>query len=239
MCGRCGNYVAKEPKLLAKTSIFGDIVAGREAVLKISLKNIGNLSSTAHYDFEMPEELDGKDIKSGSIEIDPGQSIDREYHLVPPKPGKYTIPAFDVVYTKSDGKEATVKIPQININVTGSPKLVASLNLSAPEFILGEEVLLLVKIANKGTAFAKNVRLQVFTPPTVISNETKTFIPTLGVNEERTAVIKLYPTFDGEHPVEVKLHYQTPPTQRGGPTNELIDLGTVKVEVRAGSVLTE
>ncbi len=224
---------------MVKAGFFGEIIAGREAILKISVKNIGNSSTLAHYGFEIPEELDGQEIISGDLELDSGQSTDREFHLIPPKPGKYTLPAFDVIYTRSDGEGASVKVPPINIQVNGLPKIVTSVNLSEPEYTLGEEVLLLVKIANKGTAFAKNIRLQVFTPPTVITNDTKTFLPTLSVNEERTAVIKLYPTFDGEHPVEVKLHYQTPPTQRGGPTNELIDLGIVNVEVRAGSVLTD
>ncbi len=234
VCTRCGNYVAKEPKLIVKTVVLGENVAGREMALKISMKNIGNLKTTARYGFQLPEELEAPEVKCEDVDMEPGQTIDREYHFVAGKPGKYELPAFDVVFTKGDGKESVTKHPPLTLHIEGLPKLITTVKLNAPEFTLGEEVLLFVKIANKGSAFARNIRLQVFTPPSLTVMDTKGFLAILGVNEERTALVRLFPNFDGKHQVELKLHYETPSTQRGGPPNQLMDAGTVDIEVRSG-----
>ncbi len=230
-CGRCGNFVAKEPKLQAKAAVIGDPIAGREVIFKVSVNNIGNRATSIDFSVSLPEELGGTEIKGEEIEMETGQKIEREYHFTPLKPGKFTVPTFDIYYTKSDNTEAAFQIPPINIAVDGMPKIVSSVEAGAPEVKLGEEVLLYVKIENKGTTFAKNIRLQVFTPPTVFHKETKTLLPTLGVDEKRTAVIKLVPIFDGEHPVEVRLHFQTPPTQKSGSANQEITAGSLTLKV--------
>lgn len=230
-CGRCGNFVAKEPKLQARATVVGDPIAGREMILKVSVNNIGNRGTKIDYDTNLPEELGSTQIKAENIELEPKQKIEREYLFTPTKPGKYTIPTFDIYYTKSDSTEGIFKVPPNNIQVDGMPKIVASIEMGSPEVKLGDEILIYVKIANKGTHFAKNIRLQVFTPPTVFTKETKTLLPTLSVDEERTAVIKLVPVFDGDHPVEVRLNYQTPPTQKAGSSNQEITAGSLTLKV--------
>lgn len=223
--------MAREPKLVARSVILGEMLAGREIILKISLKNVGNSPTTASYGLELPDEFEGEEVKCDDLELDRGQNIEREYHLVPKRPGKYSIPAFDVFFKKSDGDETSVNVAPINVQIDGMPKIKTTLDLSASEYELGEEVIIKVTMVNEGTSFAKNLKLQVFTPPTVLTRETKSFLPTLGVDEKRTALIKVYPAFDGKHPVELKLNYQTPPNQKGSVSNEVLSVGSVTIEV--------
>jgi len=230
-CPRCGVFVADEPLLQARSVLLGDMLAGREMILRVAVRNIGNARTECNYTFTIPEPID-EEIKGDEIVVEAGSTIEREYHFVPPRPGQYVIPSFELFYKKKHGEETSNKTKPVNFRIDGVPIISLSTDLSESEIRLGDEALLFVHMKNKGTSSAKNLRFKAFTPPTLSSRETHVVLPSLDVDEERTGVVKLRPLFDGEHLFEVRLQYQTPPTQKSGPKTEELSSNNIILQVK-------
>ncbi len=231
-CSRCGAFVADEPLLQARILLSGDLLAGREMILKVAVRNTGNERTECNYSFKLPEPLGKEEIKGEDIMIEPGSTIEREYHLVPPRPGQYGIPPFEVFYKKKNGDETSIKVAPVKFQIDGVPVINLNTEMAGSEVKLGDEVFLFVHMLNEGTASAKNLKFKAFTPPTLSSSETHVVLPSLDVDEERTGVIKLRPLFDGEHNFEVRLQYQTPPIQKSGPRTEEISSDSMILKVK-------
>ncbi len=230
-CARCGAFVAKEPLLQVRTTLSGDNLAGREMVLRVILSNPGNAPTESRYHFSLPEPMEDE-ISGDGISVEPSSTVERAYNFVPPRPGQYTIPEFEVSYTRTNGEEKTVKVPPVNFRIDGTPVIKISLELKDHEVKLGEEARLYVTVINKGTAPAKNLRFKAFTPPTIHHRETDILLPSLQPDEERTCLILLTPLFDGEHTFEIRSQYHTPATHKGGPELKEISSDRVTITVK-------
>ncbi len=231
-CFRCGAFVSKEPKVQAKATLSGDFIAGREMVLNIAMRNVGNTKTIAKYDLELPETLGGKEIKEEDIKLEAKSTVEREYYFVPKKTGNHSIPSFEVTYKKSDDDESSVKTSPVNFRIDGIPVLDLSIALDGSEIELTEAVHLYVTVSNEGTAVAKNIDFQIFTPPTVFADKKQLLLPSLQVDEQRTSAVKLEPVFDGSHNIKVRVRYQTPATQRRGPGTEEVSSEDLILKVK-------
>lgn len=211
-CVRCSSKIVPYAELAVHIYVEEGTVVKKDGTINVEIENIGVIPTKGKYEFETNDLIMPTKFHD-TFELGVDEIETRFYKFTTQKAGLCKISNIKIEFDRTSEEGRIIEMPPIEFQIIGTPDIDFEIESEEITVELKDKIQLFVKLFNKGSDSATDLKLNVKTSSELSCISPDIKIDKLDSNETRVALLLFESHFTGQYTTAINIMYKSSDNQ--------------------------